>query len=65
MFNRSGYAKFDTESEHGDGHIPAIQFLGVARMNTYPPVIIATYSHHAKTDLGNYFGFDFEHHHLP
>jgi hypothetical protein len=54
MFNRSGYSKFETESEHGDGYLPAIQFLGVGRMNDYPPVLLATYSHHSKTDLGFY-----------
>jgi hypothetical protein len=52
MFNRAGYSKFETESEHGDGYLPAIQFLGVGRMNDYPPILLATYSHHSKTDLG-------------
>jgi hypothetical protein len=54
MFSRTGagYSKFDTESEHGEGVSPAIQFLGVARTNDYPPILIATYSHHSKTDLG-------------
>jgi hypothetical protein len=55
MFSRSGagYAKFDTESEHGEGALPAIQFLGVARTNDSLPILLATYSHHSKTDLGD------------
>lgn len=52
MFGRSGYSKFDTESEHGEENIPSIQFIGVGRINEKQPILISSYSHHSKTDLG-------------
>ncbi|CAE7353809.1 VAMP726 [Symbiodinium microadriaticum] len=51
MFGYFGYSKFGTESEHGHGEQPGIQYIAVAKTVGRDRVVVGSYCHHSQIDV--------------